>query len=194
MNQEAKSKPHQDSINSLKARHDIVSVISKTVELKKRGANFIGLCPFHSEKTPSFSVSPSKQTYHCFGCGEGGDVISFVQKTLGTSFQGALKFLGHEGKQELIPSIMAKRRQRERELKLIRRFRKWELRHSDELAILCRCYRKLFASIKTINDFDKIGGLYNDFPNLEYKLNVFISGTDEQKFSFTGENAEWLLT
>lgn len=178
----------QTSINSLKSRLDIVEIISQSVELKKRGTNFFGLCPFHSEKTPSFSVSPSKQMFCCFGCQEKGDVISFVQKLHGVSFPEALKVLGHV-KQELIPSVMFKIRQREREVKLIRRFRKWELKQADELAILCRCYRKLFHTIKTPDDLERIGGaLYDSFPGLEYKLNIFNSGTDEQKFHFyTGE-------
>ena len=69
-----------ESKEQLKASVDIVDIIGDHVELKKAGANFKGCCPFHGEKTPSFTVSPSKQIYHCFGCGVGGDVFKFVQE------------------------------------------------------------------------------------------------------------------
>lgn len=77
----------------LKARLDIVDVISDYIELKRAGQNYKGLCPFHSEKTPSFMVNPGKQRFHCFGCGTGGDIIHFVMKYENLSFQETLKLL-----------------------------------------------------------------------------------------------------
>ena len=65
-------------IEEVRSRSDIVDIIGQYVSLKRSGANYVGLCPFHNEKTPSFSVSPDKQIYHCFGCGKGGGVISFI--------------------------------------------------------------------------------------------------------------------
>ena len=65
-------------IQELLNRIDVVDVIDKRVTLKKAGANYLACCPFHEEKTPSFTVSPSKQFYHCFGCGEHGSAISFL--------------------------------------------------------------------------------------------------------------------
>ena len=68
-------------LQELVEKNDIVDVVSEYVRLTKRsGANRFGLCPFHSEKTPSFSVSPDKQIYHCFGCGKGGGVINFIME------------------------------------------------------------------------------------------------------------------
>ena len=69
----------EDVVDKIKSEVDIVDFISEYIHLKKSGTNYMGLCPFHSEKTPSFSVSPSKEIFHCFGCGEGGDAISFLK-------------------------------------------------------------------------------------------------------------------
>ena len=81
-------------ITELVERSDIVDVVSGYVRLgKKSGANMFGLCPFHSEKTPSFSVSPDKQIYHCFGCGKGGGVINFIMEIENLSFPEAVEFL-----------------------------------------------------------------------------------------------------
>jgi len=81
-------------LKELTDRSDIVDVVSGYVKLTKRsGANLFGLCPFHSEKTPSFSVSPDKQIYHCFGCGKGGGVISFIMEMENLSFRDAVEFL-----------------------------------------------------------------------------------------------------
>jgi DNA primase len=80
-------------IQELIARADVVDVVGRHVQLKKAGANYSGLCPFHGEKTPSFSVSPSKQFYHCFGCGKNGNVISFLIDHNGMTFIEAVKDL-----------------------------------------------------------------------------------------------------
>ncbi len=82
-----------DFVQELKDRVDIVEVVSEYVELKRAGSQFKGLCPFHPEKTPSFFVNPERQFFHCFGCGEGGDVISFVMKYEGLEFMEALEVL-----------------------------------------------------------------------------------------------------
>jgi len=77
---------HEDTIEEVKQRADIVDVISERVVLRKRGKDFVGLCPFHNEKTPSFSVSPSKQMYYCFGCQAGGNVFKFIMELDKRSF------------------------------------------------------------------------------------------------------------
>lgn len=80
-------------LQELLSRIDIVEVVGRHVELKRGGANFMGLCPFHGEKSPSFSVSPSKQFYYCFGCGASGDAIRFLSEHLGLSFVEAVRDL-----------------------------------------------------------------------------------------------------
>ncbi len=82
-----------DTIQLIKDTADIVEIIGENVNLKKNGVNFKGLCPFHSEKTPSFMVNPERRSFHCFGCGEGGDVLSFMMKFHRLSFHDALKEL-----------------------------------------------------------------------------------------------------
>jgi DNA primase len=75
---------------------DIVDVVSEYVPLKKQGRNYFGLCPFHGESTPSFSVSPEKQIFHCFGCGAGGNAISFIMQLEGLNFQESVHQLAKQ--------------------------------------------------------------------------------------------------
>ena len=86
----------EDKISEILNASDIVDVISDSVILKKSGRNFFGLCPFHSEKTPSFSVNAGKQIFHCFGCSAGGNVLSYVMKYHGVSFPEAAKMLARK--------------------------------------------------------------------------------------------------
>lgn len=83
----------EEKISEVRNAADIVDIVSETVLLKKTGKNFIGLCPFHTEKTPSFTVSPDKQIFHCFGCGSGGNVFSFLMRQEGLSFPEAVRRL-----------------------------------------------------------------------------------------------------
>lgn len=83
----------EEKIQEIRTAADIVQVVGDRVALKKAGKNFVGLCPFHAEKTPSFTVSPDKQMYHCFGCGAGGNVIGFLMKVDGLTFPEAVKTL-----------------------------------------------------------------------------------------------------
>ena len=80
-------------IEKVRSANDIVDIVSSYVKLQKRGANYVGLCPFHNEKTPSFSVSPSRQMFYCFGCGAGGDAFSFLRQYESYTFEEALKYL-----------------------------------------------------------------------------------------------------
>ncbi len=86
----------QTFIQELLSRADVVEIVGRYVQLKKGGANFMGLCPFHGEKSPSFSVSPSKQFYHCFGCGKNGNAISFLMDHAGMTFVEAVNDLAQQ--------------------------------------------------------------------------------------------------
>ncbi|MBC1796464.1 DNA primase [Listeria booriae] len=81
----------EEKIDEIRSQVDIVDVVGNYVQLKKQGRNYTGLCPFHGEKTPSFSVSPEKQIFHCFGCGKGGNVFSFLMQIDGLSFVESVK-------------------------------------------------------------------------------------------------------
>ncbi|KXG78500.1 DNA primase [Fervidicola ferrireducens] len=83
----------EEIIKEVQDRADIVEIVSNYVSLKKRGENYVGLCPFHSEKTPSFNVSPKKQLFYCFGCGVGGNVFTFLMKKENWTFPEALRWL-----------------------------------------------------------------------------------------------------
>lgn len=91
----------EEIINEVRQSNDIVDVISQYMHLKRSGRNFFGLCPFHNEKSPSFSVSPDKQIFHCFGCGVGGNVITFVSKIEGLNFIETVQMLAERANIQL---------------------------------------------------------------------------------------------
>lgn len=94
-------------LDEIKSRNDIVDVISQYVTLKRKGRNFFGLCPFHNEKSPSFSVSPDKQIFHCFGCGVGGNVFHFISKIENVNFAESVQILAERAGVELPSSLSA---------------------------------------------------------------------------------------
>ena len=109
---------YEDSIiDEVRSRNDIVSVIGSYVSLKKAGTNYQGLCPFHSEKTPSFNVNPSRQIYKCFGCGKGGNVITFLMEYDSLSFPEALQNLAERVGMTLPKTEMSEQARREADLR-----------------------------------------------------------------------------
>jgi DNA primase len=115
-----------DSVDRVKQAADIVEVISAHTDLRRQGARFVGLCPFHDERTPSFSVEPQEKLYHCFGCGVGGDVIKFVEEKDGLNFAEAVELLADRYGVELEreqedPRAEAKRQRRRRLEQLLER-------------------------------------------------------------------------
>ncbi len=108
-----------ESVRAVAAAADMVEVVSGRTALRKAGARYTGRCPFHEERTPSFSVNPVEKLYHCFGCGKGGDVISFVRETEGLDFVGAVEWLAQRFRvtleyDETSPQVEAARQRRDR--------------------------------------------------------------------------------
>jgi DNA primase len=95
------------TVEQVKAKLNIVEVVGSYLKLEKAGVNYKGRCPFHQEKTASFFVSPARQSYHCFGCNQGGDLISFVEAVEGLDFLGALRVLAERAGVPLEPVAKA---------------------------------------------------------------------------------------
>jgi DNA primase len=116
----------KDSIERVKDAVDMADLVGTRTELRRAGGRMVGLCPFHDERTPSFSVNVEQKLYHCFGCGEGGDAIGFVQQTEALDFPSAVEFLANRygvelKREEEDPQAEERRRRRERLLKLLER-------------------------------------------------------------------------
>lgn len=162
-------------VEEIKKRLDIVAVISDYLTLKKSGVSFKAACPFHSEKTPSFTVSAERQSWHCFGCGEGGDVISFVQKIDGLTFTEALERLAPRAGVEYQPSSPTEVRVKSEKSKIIevlelctRLYHEILLKHAT--AIEARKYlEKRGIDTDTINKF-RIGYAPNAWETVSLAL------------------------
>ena len=118
----ARIKP--ESVDAVKAGADMLDVVGGRTQLRKAGARYVGRCPFHEERTPSFSVNPVDKLFYCFGCGKGGDLISFVRETENLDFAGAIEWLGDRFRvpleyEETSPAADAARKRRERLYELL---------------------------------------------------------------------------
>jgi DNA primase catalytic core len=138
----------------------LVDVVSQDVELKRAGREYVGLCPFHAEKTPSFAVNEEKGFYHCYSCGAGGDLISFLRKKRGLSFREAARIAGKDLDEQ--DQEYARRKQEARE-KILRSFFQW--RHDkqqvltelhDEIAIAETAYRATVRAPELWTDEEKV--------------------------------------
>lgn len=131
-----------DSIDRVRQAADIVEIVSAKSELKRSGRQYMGICPFHDERSPSLSVDPENKVFHCFGCGEGGDLFRFVELAEGVDFRGAVEFLSDRYAVPLEltdedPRSAEKRKRRERLLELLERTAAFYVRNfweSDEAA------------------------------------------------------------
>lgn len=158
---------------------DTVSIVeSAGVELRRNGPRHVGLCPFHSEKTASFYVFDDGG-FKCFGCGESGDVIDFVQKIYGLSFKDALKNLGIE-QGYLSAEKKAEIKWRKRRSELVRQFKKWCGDYGAWLGTMINSTQKLMQGI-TPEDLDLYAPLLHRLPVWEYHSEILIEGSDKEK-------------
>lgn len=142
----------ENLIEIIKERADIVEIVGQYVKLRKYGLNFKGLCPFHNEKTPSFVVSPDKKIFHCFGCGEGGNVFSFLMKIDGLSFIDTVKLLAEQFNVEIKDDQ-------------IRNFEKDDRETGFSLLSKCRDFYRSQINSSEIRDYIKSRGLQEETIN-----------------------------
>ncbi|MFH0813128.1 MAG: CHC2 zinc finger domain-containing protein [Pseudomonadota bacterium] len=157
---------------------DIVTLMTKEgMELMQRGKYSWGLCPLHQEKTPSFSVNPERQTFHCFGCQKGGDIIAFIQELKGVSFPDALKYLGVQtGKPGPSDYREAKK------WKIVKAFEHWCRTYRNQLCDELRGLDAFLPSVRTEADLEEFGELYHHRTELEIALEVLATGSTEDQF------------
>ena len=151
----------------------IEQVISQFVTLRKAGKNLIGLCPLHSEKTPSFTVDLGRQRFKCFGCGESGDVIDFSMKYHGTDFRGALSALGISSDRTFKPDPVTLRKRQ-----LFSDYLTWKKKRDDDLLTLHRVTLNLLDASKEPGR----GHLQRILKMIQAELAIFDSRDDEYIF------------
>jgi hypothetical protein len=158
---------------------DILTIIQgEGVELKQRGKSWRALCPLHQEKTPSFTVNPEKQLFHCFGCGKGGDAIQFIQELKGLSFKEACAYLNLERPRPTIsPGGTAKKH-------AIESFWQWCKDQENELCDDLQALNRIALSIETPEDIQKWGPIFPAIEELNYYLDILQGKDDEMKFKF----------
>ncbi|HCM67556.1 MAG TPA: DNA primase, partial [Candidatus Kerfeldbacteria bacterium] len=144
------------STEEIKSKVDIIDLIQEYVQLRQAGTNWKANCPFHSEKTPSFMASREKQIWHCFGCGEGGDIFSFVQKIEGLEFPEALRLLAQKAGVQLPtfnPELQTKKTQMLDVIKAASQFFATKLREPSQGKIAREYLQTRGVSDETIDDF-----------------------------------------
>jgi DNA primase len=163
----------RDQVEEVKSKVNIVDIISEYVDLKKAGTNFKGICPFHSEKSPSFMVNPELQIFKCFGCSESGDVFSFLEKYEGMEFYETLKFLAGKVGVEIKQKDFVQKDDREKlyeTIELAHRFYQYMLtKHESGRRAMEYLQKERGLSLDTISAFG-IGYSPNDFNALEKVL------------------------
>lgn len=175
----------KSSLDQLKEHIDIVDIISSSIELKKSGANFKACCPFHGEDTPSFVVSPTKQIYHCFGCGAGGDAIKFVQEYDKLNFQEAIEKIAADMNFTLEYEDNAEKKDYQTIFEVVNKFYEDSLKDEKLQYLLDRGITQ-----ESINAFElgyatrseqQINFLKSQFLNLDDAIEIGVLATDKDK-------------
>ena len=162
-----------------KANIDIVEIISADVALEWNGRRWFGCCPFHAEKTPSFSVSPERQRFHCFGCGESGDVIDFVRKLNGWSYPAALKSIGIKSG-PLDKKERDRREEARQKREAIAAFQIWKIHYGCQLAVEMEIQWEIGKAL-TPENFDEYCGLLGENTRIEHEWRILCWGTEQEQ-------------
>lgn len=170
---------------------DIVPVVSQHVHLQRTGKDYTGSCPFHTEKTPSFTVSPAKQIYHCFGCGAGGDVIAFIQAIKGYDFKEACAELsidtGHDTHIRPSRRISSARRRKnhqrrqQRQEQITQAVQTWAWWYEGVLAQIIESLDYILPRI-TPDELEYFAGCIHRRAIWEHHLTIIQHGTDEDLY------------
>ncbi|MFA7572158.1 MAG: CHC2 zinc finger domain-containing protein, partial [Lutispora sp.] len=177
----------EELISEIIEKNDIVDIISQYMNLKKRGKNHIGLCPFHSEKTPSFSVSQDKQLFYCFGCSEGGNVSTFIQKIEKMTYPESLRFLAEKAGIEIGDDVSKEDLEKAKKKQNLLRINKEAARFFyKNLHVNTEAMQYLYSrglSLETIKKFG-LGFSQNSWDS--FKRLVISRGLGEESASFAG--------
>lgn len=162
---------------------DIIETIQQEgFDPKQRGGAHWMPCCFHPDKTPSLRIDSARQLYHCFGCNEGGDVISFIQQLHHLSFVDALHYLKIDGRREVKTDPLKEKKQQ-----LVRAFRQWEKGYRRWLICYLRAFDVLKLSFRSMDDVTQFLEIFNQMPLVEHQLDVLDNGTDSEKYELWKE-------
>ncbi len=184
------------NIQSQKHNIDIVEIIARHTDIGKHGKEYIGLCPFHTEKTPSFTVNPAKQFFHCFGCGAHGDVIEFIQKFNNCDFKQACQHLNIElpdnSRLSTGARVKSKRQQQankrhnERQQRLYREFQEWIFWYEGLLIDLIGAIERIGPTIKP-DELDFLAGCIRKKSTWKYHFWLIQNGTEDDLYELWAE-------
>lgn len=180
-------------IEEIKSRLDIVELVSSYIRLQRAGSNFKALCPFHTEKTPSFNVSPTRQIWHCFGCGKGGDHFKFVMEIEGLDFPEALRLLAEKAGVELKREDPRVRSERNRLHDLLNEAARYFQKNLETTTAIKAYLKKRGVTDKTIEDF-RIGFAFDAWDGMLRHLHsagFTESETEKAGLAVNGENGHY---